>query len=665
VVVPAGLTRPTGGNRYDLALIRALRGLGTAVDVRQVAGDWPEAGGPARADLAAALRSGHLADPGGPGVPVLVDGLLACGAPEQIGAAVAAGGRVHVLVHMPLALDVGLPGEVAARRDALERAALRAATGVLATSDWAARDLACRHRLAGVVVARPGCDPAPIARGSNPARLLELAAVSPVKDQLGVVDALAQVRDLDWTARLTGDDRVAPDYTAAVRGAVRAHGLGDRVLITGPLTGEELDTAFDATDLMLLPSRTETWGLAVTEALARGIPAVVSAGTGAVEALAGGLPGDPADLPGAAVPAGNPRALAAAVRALLGPDSARARAAARRRRSSLPTWADTARTVRDALLGDVPVRDGAVGRGSVSRGSVSGALLGDAIPARPVDPGWLSLREGADARARERGSGELVRLLAEHLAGLGRGGDGGPPLRVVDLGSGTGANPRWLAARLGRPERQCWTTVDHDGGLAVHGTVPTTAVIADVADLADILSGLGPVDLVTAAALLDLLDRAQLSAVVAAIVAHRAAALFSLTVDGQVTIDPPDPQDRPLARAFDAHQRRGGRLGPDAGAAVADLFRARGWRVVQAPTPWQLGGIGAGDGGSGGTDAGLVAAWLAGRAEAAVEWEPQAAHRVSAWLQRRRQALASGGLRVVVGHLDVLALPPAEPGGAA
>jgi glycosyltransferase involved in cell wall biosynthesis len=648
-VVPAGLDRPTGGNRYDRALIRALRGLGIAVDVRQVVGDWPEAGAPARADLAAALKPG---DPGEPGDPVLVDGLLACGAPEQVGAAVAAGGRVHVLVHMPLALDVGLPGEVAARRDALERATLRAATGVLATSAWTARDLTHRHRLTDVVVAPPGCDPAPTARGSTPARLLHLAAVSPVKDQLGVVDALARVRDLPWTARLTGDDRVAPDYTAAVRGAVRAHGLGDRVLLTGPLTGQELDAAFDATDLLLLPSRAETWGLVVTEALARGIPAVVSADTGAVEALTGGLPGDPAGLPGAAVPAGDPGALAAAVRALLGPDRGRARAAARRRRSSLPTWTDTARTVHTALLGEAPV--------------------GDAIPARPVDPGWLSLREGADARARERGSGELVRLLADHLGGLGRGGgsgrggggggcDGGPTLRVVDLGAGTGANPRWLAARLGRPERQCWTTVDHDGGLAVHGPVPTTPVIADVADLDAVLSEVGPVDLVTAAALLDLLDRPRLSAVVDAIVAHRAAALFSLTVDGQVAIAPPDPQDRPLARAFDAHQRRGGRLGPDAGAVAADLFRARGWRVVQAPTPWQLGGTG----GGGGPDVDLVGAWLDGRAEAAAQWEPQAAQRVSAWLERRRRALASGGLRVVVGHLDVLALPPAAPVGAA
>ena len=53
----------------------------------------------------------------------------------------------------------------------------------------------------------------------------------------------------------------------------------------GLLVGEALDQKWDAADLLVLPSRVETYGLVVTEALARGIPAVVSAGTGAVEAL--------------------------------------------------------------------------------------------------------------------------------------------------------------------------------------------------------------------------------------------------------------------------------------------------------------------------------------------------------------------------------------------
>lgn len=532
-VVPVGLSRPTGGNRYDQELTRALSDLGTSVEVREVAGDWPEADGPARAALAAALRSE---------APVLADGLLACGAPQQVADAVAAGGRVHVLVHMPLALDIGLTPQVAARRDALERASLRAATSVLTISAWTAAELRRRHGLARVAVARPGAGPAPLAHGSDPPRLLHLAAVTPVKDQLGVVTTLAQLRDLPWTAWLSGDDRAAPGYAATVREAIRTHRLNDRVLLTGPLTGDELHAAFAATDLLLLPSRAETWGLAVTEALARGIPAVVSAGTGAVEALTGGEPCDPRELPGAVVPPGDRCALAAALRAQLGADRVRARTAARARRSPLPSWQDTARTVLEA------VPEAVLGGGRISPAPQQYRA---AIPARPVDPDWLALREDADARARALGSTDLLRQLVQHLRDE-RPSRGDGPLRVVDLGWGTGANPRWLAPRLAPPGRQRWTTVDHDQALTVTAPVLTTAVLADVADLEAVLARLGGADLVTAAALLDLLDEPRLTAVIDAVVGCGAAALFSLTVrwSGQ------DRPTRPLRRCAGARVRR-------------------------------------------------------------------------------------------------------------
>jgi glycosyltransferase involved in cell wall biosynthesis len=119
------------------------------------------------------------------------------------------------------------------------------------------------------------------------------------------------------------------------------------VRLTGPLAGAELDAAEDAADLMLLPSHAETWGMAVTEGLARGVPAVVAAGTGAEEALGRAPDGT---VPGAVVPPGDPQALAAALRHLLGPGRERAVAAARARRTTLGGWPDTARDVLAAVL---------------------------------------------------------------------------------------------------------------------------------------------------------------------------------------------------------------------------------------------------------------------------------------------------------------------------
>lgn len=263
----------------------------------------------------------------------------------------------------------------------------------------------------------------------------------------------------------------------------------------------------------------------------------------------------------------------------------------------------------------------------------------------------MALREPADARTRDRAAPALLPPLLEHL------GTTGPPdreLRIVDLGSGTGANLRWLAPGLPSPSNQQWVLVDHDPGLLARSPVQATALRADVADLRRVLTELGRVDLVTAAALLDLLDLPQLTAIVEAVVAARVPALFSLSVTGEVTVNPADASDRPLAAAFDAHQQRDGQLGPRAGSATAGLFRDRGWSVLEVPTPWQL---------TSDADADLIDAWLVGRADAAVEHQPDLAAEAAGWLTRRRAQLRAAGsgrvgaVEALIGHVDVLALP--------
>lgn len=278
----------------------------------------------------------------------------------------------------------------------------------------------------------------------------------------------------------------------------------------------------------------------------------------------------------------------------------------------------------------------------------------DNLPERAVDSDWLALREPADIRSRD-GVADLImdpllRALGRRSPGAGGGAGGRRGLRVVDLGAGTGANLRWLAPRLGGADLadQHWTLVDHDPRLRAWGPAPSVTVRGDVANLAPLLDEVGPIDLVTAAALLDLLDTTQLMAVVDAVLARRVPALFSLNVTGEVALDPTDPLDGALAAAFDAHQRREGRLGAGAGDAVAALFHGKQWTVVTAQTPWRLAAA---------AEAALVEAWLLGRVEAAVEWEPALQPDAPAWLERRRVQCGTGELMAMVGHVDVLALP--------
>jgi hypothetical protein len=247
---------------------------------------------------------------------------------------------------------------------------------------------------------------------------------------------------------------------------------------------------------------------------------------------------------------------------------------------------------------------------------------------------WLSLREPADAAARDAG---LADVLRDRLT---------PPLTVRDLGCGTGSMGRWLAPRL--PGPQHWVLMDRDPALLTHaGTHLPDAVTVetrqgDVTALTgDDLAGTA---LVTCSALLDLLTAGEVDALVAACAAHGTAALFTLSVTGEVTIDPADPLDAEIAAAFNAHQRRtsGGRrlLGPDAAEVAAAAFAKARATVCIRPTPWRLGS----------DSAPLATQWLGGWVGAAVEQRPDL--RLDDYLHRR----TADGFAVDVGHQDLLAI---------
>jgi len=329
--VPSNVPGPSGGTNYNSAVARGLRARGVPVVVHPVAGAWP--------------RPSPWEGPGGGGVAV-VDGLIGSACPEAIARAGAGGARVHVLVHMALPSDPAWSDRERAGVREREARALRAAAGVITTSHWSAADLHRRYGLAGVEVISPGVEPAPVARGSFPPRILCLGALTPAKNQLTLLRALKMIQDLPWQAHLVGSHDHDPAYAARVR-AEAATMAPQRVRVPGPQEGEELTLTWQGTDLLVLCSATETFGLVVTEALARGVPALVSQGTGAEEAL-GSRP-----LAGGAVDGRDPGAIAASLRQWLTRRSLRRdwREAALIRRTALPTWGEAADRWR-ALLGD-------------------------------------------------------------------------------------------------------------------------------------------------------------------------------------------------------------------------------------------------------------------------------------------------------------------------
>jgi glycosyltransferase involved in cell wall biosynthesis len=228
-----------------------------------------------------------------------------------------------------------------------------AATAVITTSVWS------RHRLVELYelpvnrlyTAEPGVNPGQLARGSAAGEaLLCVAAVTRDKGHDVLLEALGALGDLPWQCTCVGSLDRDPAWVDALRRRASELGLGNRLRLAGTATGAQLDRAYAEADLMVLASRAETYGMVVTEALAHGLPAVVTDVGGVSEALGHGADGT---RPGLLVPAEDPGALADALRSWLdGSDlRARLRQAARERRQSLPGWASTSSTIADILAG--------------------------------------------------------------------------------------------------------------------------------------------------------------------------------------------------------------------------------------------------------------------------------------------------------------------------
>lgn len=335
-VVPEA-SAPSGGHTYDRRLTAALGELGQPVRTVALTGAWP------RPDRGAAAELSAVLDRTLEGSRVLVDGLVACGVPEAV-LPHARRLRIAVLVHLPLADETGLTAEAARDLDARERAVLRGGVDAVATSAWAARRLAEHHGLERVAVVRPGVDPAPLARGSgfeedadSPPRLVCVASLTPRKGHDLLLRALCGLRDLAWTCVCAGPGAPPPHP-----------GLDGRVRFTGPVVGAELDQVYDSADLLVLASRAETYGMVVTEALARGVPVVATRVGGVPEALGRAPEGR---VPGLLVPPQETVALELALRTWLTDRGLRdrLREAARLRRSELAGWPEAARAMTRAL----------------------------------------------------------------------------------------------------------------------------------------------------------------------------------------------------------------------------------------------------------------------------------------------------------------------------
>ena len=345
-LVPGSLDTRTGGYGYDREIIAGLERRGWTVGVHEVPGAFPFPSAASRDAAATILAS--LPE----GARVVVDG-LALGALPGEAQREAARLRLVALVHHPLADETGLSPGQRASLEASERRALQFVRHVVVTSKRTAATLD-RFGVApsSITVIEPGTDRAPQARGSgghgsggNTVELLCVATVVPRKGHDVLVRALAAMAGAPWHLTCVGGLDRDEAWVTALRAQVAAAGLEHRIAFVGELDRAPLDACYAAADVFVLPTWYEGYGMAVAEALARGLP-VVSTATGAIADLVG--PGA-----GVLVPPGDAAALAAALSAVVTDAAYRSRlaAGARLARARLPSWDDAAELMARTIEG--------------------------------------------------------------------------------------------------------------------------------------------------------------------------------------------------------------------------------------------------------------------------------------------------------------------------
>jgi glycosyltransferase involved in cell wall biosynthesis len=271
---PGPIDQPTGGYRYDAAILRELRVAGRGVTLHELPGRFPLADDVARAAARRCLAAAA-------GATLVIDGLAL---PAFEGLLPDPATRTVALIHHPLALETGIG--VAERRHfaAVEPALAQACVGVIVTSPATVGSMLDM----GIAQARVAVVEPAVARGVVRRRaagprlqLLCVASLTPRKAHRVLIAALGRLRGLDWRLTAIGPQHFDRREAGRIALAVASRGLRGRVRLAGTRPPEAVRGAYARADLFVLPSLHEGYGMAFAEAIASGLP-VVGARAGAV-----------------------------------------------------------------------------------------------------------------------------------------------------------------------------------------------------------------------------------------------------------------------------------------------------------------------------------------------------------------------------------------------
>jgi glycosyltransferase involved in cell wall biosynthesis len=280
------------------------------------------------------------------GVAVVVDGLALGALPEEA-EKIARRAPLVALVHHPLAFETGLSREDAEKLFESERRALAAARAVIVTSPYTSQRLSEDYDVPEetITVAPPGTDRGAPAKGSTDGtiRLLSVGSVVPRKGFDILIAALAPIAALPWQLTIAGDLTRDQGTATKLEADIAHHKLSGRIDLLGAVSPERLGPLYSSSDVFVLASHFEGYGMAYAEAMAHGLPIIGTTGGATVDTVPPNA--------GVLIDPGNVKALTRALKMLIENDKERRwfAAGALAASADLPTWQDTARIVAATL----------------------------------------------------------------------------------------------------------------------------------------------------------------------------------------------------------------------------------------------------------------------------------------------------------------------------
>lgn len=339
--IPGDIDTHSGGYGYARKAMALLPDYGVAAHRLTLPHAYPF---PSAEDVE---RTAHLFAQLAPDAVTMIDGLAFGAMPPHLADSIRQ--PIVAIVHHPLAYETGITPADERRFRAFETHALARACHVITSSAATAAVLTAEYKVASsaLTVAEPGTNPALRSQGSGPGAPLALLAVGAIIPRKGygvLIEALRHLADLDWHLTIVGDINRDAAATNDLRRHLLQSGLRSQITLAGEMSDRDLQRQYARSDVFVMPSLYEGYGMVLTEAVARGLPIVcTSAG-----AMADTAPDDAA----LKVPAGDASALSEALRKVISDKDLRHRLADNswQHARQLPRWESTVKKIADVLM---------------------------------------------------------------------------------------------------------------------------------------------------------------------------------------------------------------------------------------------------------------------------------------------------------------------------